>query len=246
MIQMVDGASAHTNAFFLADKRSEMTLVAFKEYHAMVEHQMEKKLCCIRTNDGSEFCNTLWAAYFAEHGIIHETTAAYSSESNGVIECSNQTVIERTQVLLNDSSLPQSMWCEVAATVVYLKDFISTTCRSDTTPYEDWRGLRPDVSHLRPFSCTAYMKIPVEIGGEKLDVRSVKCVFIGYLAGTPTVSSIGLLGGLTAPMMSSLRKAWITALYHQLPVPRMRGRMSQTRSFSNCSPTMCLLMLDSL
>jgi len=180
MMQMVNSASAHTDVFFLADKRSETTLAAFKEYHVMAECQIGKKLHCIRTDEGSEFCNTLWAAYFAEHGIVHKTTAAYSSESNGVVEHSNQTVIKRTQVLLNDSGLLQSMWCEVAATVVYLKDFIPTTCHLDTTPYKDLRGLQPDVSHLRPFGCTAYAKIPVEIGGGKLDVRSVKCALISY------------------------------------------------------------------
>ena len=149
MMQMVDSASAHTDASFLADKRAETTLTAFKVYHAMVECQTRWKLLCIRTDEGTEFCNTLWATYPAEHGIIHEPTMAYSFESNDVIERSNRTVIERTQVLLNDSSLPLSMWCEVAATIIYLKDFIPTTRCPDTMPYEDWRGLCPDVSHLR-------------------------------------------------------------------------------------------------
>ena len=62
------------------------------------------------------------------------------------------------------------MWCKVAATIIYLKDFIPTSRCPDTIPYEDWKCLCPDISHLRPFSCTAYVKIPVEIGGGKLDV----------------------------------------------------------------------------
>ena len=61
-----------------------------------------------------------------EHRIIHKTTTAYLSQSNGIVKRANQTVIERVRVLLHDSGLPASMWCEVASTVLYLKDFIPT------------------------------------------------------------------------------------------------------------------------
>jgi hypothetical protein len=39
---------------------------------------------------------------------------------------------------------------------------------------------RQDVSHLRPFGCTAYAKIPEEIGASKLTPRSIKYVLIDY------------------------------------------------------------------
>ena len=72
------------------------------------------------------------------------------------------------------------MWCEVASTVLYLKDFVPSARRPDTTPFDDWHGFQPDISHLRPFGCVAYAKIPVEIDGGKLSLRSIKCVLIGY------------------------------------------------------------------
>jgi hypothetical protein len=64
--------------------------------------------------------------------------------------------------------------------LIYLKDFIPTTQNPDTTPFEVWHGFQPDVPHLRPFGCTAYAKIPVEVDGGKLAPRSIKCVLIGY------------------------------------------------------------------
>ena len=72
------------------------------------------------------------------------------------------------------------MWCEVAATMIYLKDFIPTVRRPNTTPHEDWKGSRPDISHLRPFGCTAYAKIPIQLSGGKLEARFIKCALIGY------------------------------------------------------------------
>ena len=180
MMQAVNGKSTHTEGYYLADKNVETTLEAFKSYHVMAERQTEKKLKCIRTDGGGEFCNDLWDSYCKEFGIIHETTSAHSSQSNSIVEQANRTVIERVRVLLHDSGLPAMMWCEVASTVLYLKDFIPTARCPNTTPFEDWHGFQPDISHLRPFGCIAYAKIPVETDGGKLAPRSIKCVLIGY------------------------------------------------------------------
>ena len=99
MMQAVDGKSTHTEGYYLADKNVETTLEAFKSYHVMAERQTERKLKCIRTDGGGEFCNELWDSYCKEFGIIHETTSAYSSQSNGVVEQANRTVIEHVRVL---------------------------------------------------------------------------------------------------------------------------------------------------
>jgi hypothetical protein len=180
MMQAVDGKSSHTEGYYFADKNAETTLEAFRSYHVMAERQTGKKLRCIRTDGGGEFCNELWDSYCKEFGIIHKTTSPYSSQSNGIVERANRTIIEHVRVLMHDSGLPASIWCKVASTVIYLKDFVPSARHPDTTPFEDWRGFKPDVSHLRPFGCIAYAKIPVETDGGKLFPRSVKCVLIGY------------------------------------------------------------------
>jgi GAG-pre-integrase domain/Integrase core domain len=126
MMQAVDGKSTHTKGYYLANKNAETTLEVFKSYHVMAERQTGKKLRHIQTDEGGEFCNDLWNSYCKEFGIIHETTSAYSSQSNGVVEHANRTVIERVWVLLHDSGLSATMWCEIASTVLYLKDFIPT------------------------------------------------------------------------------------------------------------------------
>lgn len=64
--------------------------------------------------------------------------------------------------------------------VLYLKDFVPTNWQPNTTPLEDWCGFPPDISHLRPFSCMAYAKVPTKTDGGKLAPCSIKCVLIGY------------------------------------------------------------------
>ena len=88
MMQVVDGKSTHTKGYYLANK-AETTLEVFKLYHVMAERQTRKKLRCIQTDGGQEFCNELWDSYCKTFRIIHKTTSAYSSQSNGVVECAN-------------------------------------------------------------------------------------------------------------------------------------------------------------
>jgi transposase InsO family protein len=95
IMQAVDGMSAHTEGYYLADKSAETSLEAFRNYHVMAKRQTGKKLRCVRTDGGGEFCNDLWDSYCKEFGIVHEITTAYSSQSNGVVERANRTVIER-------------------------------------------------------------------------------------------------------------------------------------------------------
>jgi hypothetical protein len=83
MMQAVDGKSTHTEVYYLANKNAETTLEAFKLYHVMAKRQTRKKLRHIQTDGGGKFCNELWDSYCKEFEIIHETTSAYSSQSNG-------------------------------------------------------------------------------------------------------------------------------------------------------------------
>ena len=83
MMQAVDGKSTQTEGYYFADKNAK---TAFSSYHIMAERQTGKKLMCIRTDGGGEFCNELWDSYCRKFGIVHETTSPYSSQSNGVVD----------------------------------------------------------------------------------------------------------------------------------------------------------------
>ena len=52
----------------------------------------------------------------------------------------------------------------------------------DKTPQEVWIGKKPSLSHLRVFGCDAYVHVPKE-KRTKLDIKSEKCIFIGYKYG---------------------------------------------------------------
>jgi len=53
-------------------------------------------------------------------GIQHESTAPYSPQSNGKVECLNRTLKTFTCAMLYQANLPKSFWAEAIATVAYL------------------------------------------------------------------------------------------------------------------------------
>uniref|UniRef100_A0A1X7U0V5 Integrase catalytic domain-containing protein n=1 Tax=Amphimedon queenslandica TaxID=400682 RepID=A0A1X7U0V5_AMPQE len=94
-------------------------------------------------------------------GIHHELTAPYSPAQNGVSERANRTLMESARAMMANAGLPQKYWAEAVSTAAYLKNKVPTRSVAEKkTPYEKWYGRKPNVSHLRVFSCMAYAYIP--------------------------------------------------------------------------------------
>jgi hypothetical protein len=109
-------------------------------------------------------------------------TAPYSPDQNGVAEQANRMIMERVKAIIAEAQLHKRLWMEIADTVVYLKNR-SLTIAVDTTPYELWHGIKPNLSHLKIIGSTTYVHVPKE-NRTKLDTHSHKGIMIGYGGGT--------------------------------------------------------------
>jgi len=67
-------------------------------------------------------------------------------------------------------------------TACYLVNRSLSLALDDKTPQEVWTSKKPSLSHLRVFGCDAYVHVPKE-KQTKLDIKSEKCIFIGYKDG---------------------------------------------------------------
>jgi hypothetical protein len=172
----MDDATKMTAIVPLKTKTAKEMLEQFKDYQAIVEKQLGRKIKYIRTDGGGGY-EKEFDKYLKSQGILHEATVPYSPEQNGVAERVNRTIMERTRSILVDAKLPKELWMEVAKTVVYLKNRSPTSALS-TTPYEAWYGTKPDLSHLRITGSPAYVLIPKE-KRVKLDSHSIKGQLIG-------------------------------------------------------------------
>ena len=63
----INGHSGHTEAYFLSNKEAVTTLDALKHYIALTKWQTGQKVKRIQTDEGMEFTNTIWKAYFKSY-----------------------------------------------------------------------------------------------------------------------------------------------------------------------------------
>jgi hypothetical protein len=142
--------------------------------------QSGTKLKAVRTDWGSEYVNGEMAAYFGEKGFVHQTTARYSPEQNGVARRLNRVLMERARAMLIESGLPDEMWAEAVVTANYIRNRTPVSAHGKT-PWEAFYGKKPDVSHMRVFGARAFMHVSGALR-HKLEPVSEKGWFIGYEA----------------------------------------------------------------
>jgi hypothetical protein len=172
-----DDFTRMTHIYPLKKKSSADVLEKFREYKPEVEKQTGMVIKRLRTDGGGEYEKWM-GIHLKGSGIIHETTAPYSPDQNGVAERANRTIMERVKSIIAEAKLDKRLWMEIADTVVYLKNRSPTTAVA-TTPYERWHSTKPNLSHLKIIGSTAYVHIPKE-KRIKLDTHSHKGIMIGY------------------------------------------------------------------
>lgn len=172
-----DDLSKYTHVYFLKHKNEQ--IIKFRQFKAAVELLTGKKIKILRTDGGGEYVNREMANELAAWGIIHQTTTAYTPESNGVSERRNRTNFEPARTMLFHAGLPPEFWAEAYHTANYLKNR-SPSRAVPTTPHEVFHGTAPSGLNLRVFGCLCHVHVPATKRAGKLASRSRPCIFIGY------------------------------------------------------------------
>jgi transposase InsO family protein len=86
---LIDDATRFYYVYLL--KTKDEMLDYFKIYKAEVKNQLERKIKHLRSDCSGEYFPILFDEFCVEHGIIHERTAPYSPESNGIAERRGKT-----------------------------------------------------------------------------------------------------------------------------------------------------------
>ena len=102
-ITFVDDSIKYCYVYLLKSK--DYTIKKFVLYKREVENQLNKKIKVLRSDRGGEYESPFFDVC-AQHEIIHETTASYSPQSNGVAERKNRTLKEMMNAMLISSGLP--------------------------------------------------------------------------------------------------------------------------------------------
>ncbi|GJV53753.1 putative ribonuclease H-like domain-containing protein [Tanacetum coccineum] len=140
-----------TWTFFLGTK--DETFYVLKEFIALIENQLNKKVKGIRCDNGTEFKNAKLIELCGQKGIKRDYSNPRTPQQNGVAERKNRTLIEAARTMLADSKLPTMFWTEAVSTACYVLNRVSITNPHNKTPYELISGKVPQIGHLKPFGC---------------------------------------------------------------------------------------------
>ena len=159
-------------------KKKSDQLDSAESLRIQVETQLGVKIKVLRSDNGGEFKSKASEAWSAEHGIHLQYTTPYSPVENSVAERFNRSSMEMVRSLLTQSGIPKPYWGYVYEATVYIKNRIPHTSVG-MTPYEGFKGEKPNLSNLRAIGCKAYYRIP-DVNRKKLDQKAKIGVHLGY------------------------------------------------------------------
>lgn len=180
-VTFIDDFSRFFTVYMLKSK--DEVFLRFKEFLKMAENLTGQKLKRLRSDNGGEYVSVEFSQFLKSNGIAKDVTIPYTPQQNGVAERANRTLLELARSMLFHAKLPDVFWAEAVATATYIRNRSPTSCFEGETPYERWYKCKPDVGHMKVFGCTAYVHVPKE-KRLKLDVKSSKCIFVGYPIGS--------------------------------------------------------------
>eukprot|EP00253_Pinus_taeda_P004808 PITA_04808 len=152
--------SRNTWIYFL--KKKFEVFDRFKEFKALVENQVEKKIKMLSSDNSGEFCSKEFEEFCKKCGVARQKTTPYTPEQNGVAERMNKMLTEGAGSMLSGVRLGQEFWAEVVETACYLVNRSLSSALEDKTPQEVWTGKKLSLSHLRVFGCDVYVHVPKE------------------------------------------------------------------------------------
>ncbi|KAK1416343.1 hypothetical protein QVD17_32133 [Tagetes erecta] len=179
-LTIVDDYSRAVWIYLLKHKYEASTCLV--EFYKMVKTQFGKCIKRIRCDNGGEFVSNQMNQFYAEQGIVLETTCSHTPQQNGVVERKHRHLLEIARALRFEANLPTTFWGECILTATYIVNRLPSKVINNKTPYEVLLGRDPEYDHMRVFGCLAYYR-NTETNGDKFEPRGKPGVFLGYPHG---------------------------------------------------------------
>ncbi|KAD4982647.1 hypothetical protein E3N88_19318 [Mikania micrantha] len=178
---IIDDYSRYMWTFML--KRKVDALQSFKSFKAQAENETGNSIKVFRTDRGGEFTSNMFTEFCSKEGINRQLTAPYTPQQNGVVERRNRTLMEMTRSMMKATKVPNYMWGEGVRHATYVINRVHTRALDNQTPYEAYKGRKPNIAHLKIFGCLAYAKNTTP-GIKKLEDRSRVLIHLGMEIGS--------------------------------------------------------------
>ncbi|GJW37831.1 retrotransposon protein, putative, ty1-copia subclass [Tanacetum coccineum] len=173
-ITFTDDYSRYGYVYLLKHKHE--VFETFKVFKNEVKNQLGKTIKALRSDRGGKYISQEFKDYLKACGIVQHLTHPYTPQHNGMLERRNRTLLDMVRSIMNLTTLPLSFWDYALESATRILNMVPTK-KVDKTPYELWYEKIPNLSYLKVWGCEALVKRDTL---DKLQQRSVKCIFIGY------------------------------------------------------------------
>ena len=175
---IVDDFTRFSWTFFLHSK-DEASLFIINHIKA-VDNDSKCNVKKIRSDNGTEFKNSIIKEFCNEKGITHTFLAPRTSQQNGVLERKNRTLIEAARTMLEESKLPTYFWAEAINTICYTQNISIINQAQGKTPYQLMKNKKPTLNFLHVFGCKCFVLRNQGENLRKFQAKADETIFIGY------------------------------------------------------------------
>ena len=164
---------------FLMKTRVELFSI-FQKFLAEIRTQFNTSIYILRSDNAKEYFSTPFSYFMSSHGILHQSSCAYTPQQNGVAERKNRHLVETAGTLLLHHKVPQRFWGDAILASCYLINRMPSSVLHDQIPHSILLPTQP-LFYLPPrvFGCICFVHI-LTPGQDKLSAKATKCVFLDY------------------------------------------------------------------
>ena len=151
----------------------------FPKFFAEIRNQFHTSIRILCSDNALEYLSAPFSAFSSSHGILHQSSYAYTPQQNGVTELKNRHLVETARTLLLYHTIHQHFLGDAILTACYLINFMPSSVLGDQVlhsllfPSQPLLCLPPCV-----FGCTCFVHI-LTLGQDKLFAKVAKCIFLG-------------------------------------------------------------------
>ena len=111
--------------------------------------------------------------------FAQEFSTPITPQQNGVVERKNKVIQEMSRAMLHNKDVARNLSGEVVNTTCHTVNRVYFRPDTKKTPYELWKGRKPNVKYFRIFGSICFILKDRENMG-KFDFRSDEGIFLGY------------------------------------------------------------------
>ncbi len=174
---IVDEATRHVDVRLLKNKNEVSSHL--KQYKSKGERLHNKKMKVVRTDNAKEYLSKEFKGLLNEEGIETQQCTPHEHSQNPYAERTIGVITNIANTLLAQSNAPPKLWGEAVMTAAVVHELTPKKVLEYKTPFELWRGRKPDLTRLKTWGCLAIPQTPKHQRW-KFDKNGCECIMIGY------------------------------------------------------------------